>query len=107
MARNYMVVNDADSVERLGKFYSWRWYECFIPRDYREHEYPAFLEWNEPWDAHEHGYWSWTNITMEEYVQYRTKEINETKAELEVEIQEKKNLIELLEREEKELKEMI
>ena len=56
MYRKYRIVNNTEELEQAGRAYGgWMWFEHYIPRDYKEHEYPAFIEWEDPWDAHEHG----------------------------------------------------
>ena len=108
MSRKYRVVRNIEEIERVGRLYGgWMWFEHFLPRDYKEHEYPAFIEWEEPWDAHEHGHWSWLPVSAKEYARLRITEIQETREEIEAEIQEDKQKLEYLRIEEDELNESL
>ena len=79
------------------------WFEHYIPRDYKEHEYPAFIEWEDPWDAHEHGHWSWLPVTMKKYAELRLAEIKETREAIQIEIEEDYRRLSDLQDEEDEL----
>ena len=108
MSRKYRIVHNIEEIEQTGREYGgWIWFEHYIPRDYKEHEYPAFIEWEEPWDGHEHGYWSWLPVTMEKYAELRLAEIQETKEELIAEINQDYKILDALRHEEMELNEKV
>jgi len=107
MPRKYRQVHSVEEIEEVGKLYSYLWFEHFLPRDYKEHEYPAFIEWEEPWDGHEHGYWSWLPVTKEKYAALRIAEIQETREEINAEIEHDYKILGNLRREENELKESL
>lgn len=51
-------------------------YIFYVPRDYKEHSYPAFLELIEAEDAHEHNHYVWNNkLTKDEFVNQRKREL--------------------------------
>ena len=108
MSRKYRIVHNVEEIEQVGKAYGgWMWFEHYIPRDYKEHEYPAFIEWEDPWDAHEHGYWSWLPVTMEKYAELRLAEIQENKEKIVAEINQDYKILDALEHEEIELNEKL
>lgn len=108
MSRKYRIVHNAEELEQVGRAYGgWMWFEHYIPRNYKEHEYPAFIEWEEPWDAHEHGYWSWLPVTMEKYAELRLAEIKETREEILAEIEHDYKILVNLRHEEEALNEKV
>ena len=104
MSRKYRIVHNAEELAEVGRAYGgWMWFEHYIPRDYKEHEYPAFIEWEDPWDAHEHGHWSWLPVTMKKYAELRLAEIEETREAIQTEIEEDYRRLSDLQDEEDEL----
>ena len=87
MSRKYRIVHSIKEIEEVGKLYSYQWFYCFIPHDYKEHKYPAFIEWEEPCDGYEHGHWSWLPITMKKYAELRLAEIKKTREAIQAEIE--------------------
>ena len=76
MARKYEYVKSPSAVEEAGNILGNDSYIYYIPRDYKEHTYPAFLELIEAEDAHEHDHYVWNNkLTKKEFIYQRRQEI--------------------------------
>lgn len=76
MARKYEYVKSPSEVEEVGRLLDDNFYIYYVPRNYKEHSYPAFLELIEAEDAHEHDYYVWNNeLTKDEFVNQRKREL--------------------------------
>ncbi len=76
MVRKYEYVKSPVDAEEIGQQFDSFIFAYYIPRDYKEHTYPAFLELIEAEDAHEHDHYVWNNkLTKKEFIYQRRQEI--------------------------------
>lgn len=76
MTRKYEYVKSPSEVEEIGRLLGDNFYICYVPRNYKEHSYPAFLELIEAEDAHEHNHYVWNNeVTKDEFIRRRRHEL--------------------------------
>ena len=47
------------------------------PADYKEHFYPCYIDYEEPWDLHFCGYYYFVNETKKEAIEMRRRNLEE------------------------------